>query len=251
MAKQKLKRVQAGQLVREVLWTPAFPSDPPKTRAEKSRCSTKARQRINDRYSWQKLKTVLAANFNDKDLVLTLTYDDEHLPRNRNEAKKQARIFLAQLREYRRAHGEDLRYVYCTESRHGDGRLHHHMVINGTGSDYEAIRSLWTHGSNLQIDTLDIYGYEELAKYLTKEAREGCRAMIGERTWIGSRNLYKPETPPSEWVPGNIRLEPPANAHVLYKESIENSWGRFAYVEYMLPSAPSNVRTRPRKRKTK
>lgn len=249
MAKQRLKRVQAGRLVREALWTPSFPADTPKARAEKAKCSSAARQRINDRYSWQKLKTVLATNFTGTDLVLTLTYDDDHLPPNREAAKKMVRKFLAQLRTYRGARESELLYVYCTEDKHGDARVHHHVVINGTGNDYDIIRSLWVHGVNLLIEPIDVYGYEELAKYLTKEPREYGHTDVGARTWTPSLNLRKPEAPPAEWVPGNVKLVPPVNAHVLSSESFENSWGSFAYIEYMLPATPKAVRARPRRRK--
>lgn len=249
MAKQKYKRVQAGRLVREVLWTPSFPGDAPKARAEKAKCSSAARQKINDRYSWQKLKTALATNFCGTDLVITLTYDDINLPANRDQAKKFLRKFLSQLRAHRAARNEILFYIYCTEDKHGDARLHHHVVINGTGADYDIIRSLWAYGSNILIEPIDVYGYEELAKYLTKEPREYGHTEVGARTWTPSLNLRKPDAPPAEWVPGNVRLVPPPNAHVLQSESFENSWGSFSYIEYMLPSEPKTTKVRPRQRK--
>lgn len=248
MAKQKLKRVQSGRLVREVLWTPAFPTDTPKARAEKMKCSSAARQKINDRYSWQKLKTVLACNFAASDIVATLTYDDDHLPKNREAARKLLKKFLSQVRSYRKARGQTLSYVYCTEDKHGDGRLHHHVVINGTGDDYELIRSLWTFGTNLRFEPIDIYGYEELAKYLTKEPRQFGHTDVGARTWTPSLNLKKSKIR-GEWVEGNVRLVPPANAGKVQTESFENSWGSFSYIEYMLPPEPKQTKTRPRKLK--
>jgi len=249
MGKQRLKRIQAGRLVREVLWSAAYQSDPPKVRAAKMKCSSAARQKINDRYSWQKLKMTLAANFSYTDLVVTLTYSDGHLPRNREEARKILKRFLTQLRDYRRCRGKDLLYVYCIEDKHDEGRLHHHLVINGTSQDYDLIRSLWTWGTDIDIQPLEIWGYEELAKYMTKEPREYGRVDLGARTWVPSVNLRKPESPPAEWVPDSVRLEPPANAHVLYKDQQDNEWSRFAYIEYLLPELPIGQRTRPRKSK--
>ena len=134
MAKQRYKRIRGGRLVREALWDAPMPSDPPRARAEKSKNSSAARQRLNDRYSWQKLKMVLAANFTGSDLVATLTFDDEHLPPDRAAARKIIRKFFTQLRAHRKARGEELRYVYVIEDKHGDGRLHYHVVINGTGA---------------------------------------------------------------------------------------------------------------------
>ncbi len=249
MAKQRLKRIEAGRLVREVLWSASFPLDTPKARAEKVKCSSAARQRINDRYSWQKLKMVLATNFKESDLVVTLTYDDSHLPTNREEARKLLKKFLVQIRAHRKKRQEELFYVYNIEDKHGDGRLHHHVVINGTGEDYELIRSLWTNGENVYIEPIDVYGYEELAKYLTKEPREYGHSDVGARTWVPSLNLSKPKVYPTQWVDGSVRLEPPANAYVLARESFSNEWGSYSYVEYLLPEPPKAKRVRPRKSK--
>ena len=76
--------------------------------------------------AWHKLEVVIAANFSYQDLVLTLTYDDEHLPPSKREAVRLLKRFLIQLRSERQRHGQDLKYVYVTESKHGDGRIHHH-----------------------------------------------------------------------------------------------------------------------------
>lgn len=250
MLKQRLKRIEAGRLVREALWSTPFPNDTPKARAEKRKFSSAARQRINDRYSWQKLKMLLAANFSGSDLVVTLTYDDDHLPIDREEARKSLKKFLAQLRAYRKDRGEALLYIYCIENKHGDTRLHHHLVLNGTGEDYDLIRSLWTFGSNVEFERVDIFGYEELAKYLTKEPREYGHNNVGARTWVPSLNLQKPTVYPTQWVDGSVRLDPPPNAYILQREVYDNEWGRFAYIEYLLPEYPKAIRSRPKRRNT-
>lgn len=249
MAKQRYKKIEAGRLVREVLWSASFPSDSSKAKAEKAKCSTAARQATNDRYSWQKLKQVLAANFTYTDLVVTLTYDDDHLPRNVVAARKCLKQFLAALRSHRRARDQEVKYVYCIETVHGDGRIHHHMVLNGTGTDYDLIRSLWVYGTDLEFSAVDAWGFEELAKYLTKEPREYGRNCVGERTWVGSRNLVPPTVHPTEWVPANVRLSPPPNAYVLHTSAFTNEWGSFAYIEYMMPEPPKQQRVRPKTRK--
>lgn len=246
MAKQRYKKVEAGQFVRELLWSAAFPRDEPRARAAKAKCSTAARQKMNDILSWRKLQMILATNFNHDDLVVTLTYDDGHLPKSREEARRRIKAFLTLLRGQRKSKGEEMRYLYNIESLHSNGRWHHHMVINGTGADYEEIRSLWRYGEDVEIERLDVYGYEGLAKYLTKEATSGQRS-VGARSWTASVNLKKPTIYPTQWVPGSMRLEPPANAHILHREGFENEWGRFCYVEYLLPTPPPPTKIRPPK----
>ena len=155
MAKTKrLKKQTAGRLVRAVCYTQVLSMDTPRARAEKAKCSTAARRKLNYRFAYQKLQMQLAANFTRRDLYVTLTYDDEHLPPNRKAAKKQVAAFFDRMRrQYRRA-GRELRYVYVTQELQRDGsrRLHHHLIISATGSgDYDTIRALWPNGSNVEI----------------------------------------------------------------------------------------------------
>ena len=104
MAKTKrLKKQTAGRLVRAVCYTQVLSMDTPRARAEKAKCSTAARRKLNYRFAYQKLQMQLAANFTRRDLYVTLTYDDEHLPPNRKAAKKQVAAFFDRMRrQYRR-----------------------------------------------------------------------------------------------------------------------------------------------------
>ena len=155
MAKTKrLKTQTAGRLVRAVCYTQVLATDAPRARAEKAKCSTAARRKLNYRFAYQKLQMQLAANFTRRDLYVTLTYDDAHLPPNRKAAKKQVAAFFDRMRrQYRRA-GRELRYVYVTQEiqRDGSRRLHHHLIISATGAgDYDTIRALWPNGDNVEI----------------------------------------------------------------------------------------------------
>ena len=71
------------------------------------------------------------------------TYRDADLPDSRAAAVKLLRAFIKALRQHRKARGQDLKYIYTTEEKHGEARLHHHLVISSTGADIEVIRSLW------------------------------------------------------------------------------------------------------------
>ena len=110
-----LKQVRAGRLVYAVVYTTPSALDPPKARAQKQRASTAAREKLNARTSFQKLERTLAANFDNGDLYLTLTYDDKHLPEDREAAIRRIRSFLSKLRKARKARGQLLHYIYVTE----------------------------------------------------------------------------------------------------------------------------------------
>lgn len=244
MAKTKrIITIRAGRLFFGVAYTQARASDPEHVRAAKTKCSTAARHRVNLRRAWQKLMLTLAANFELGDLVVTLTYDDAHLPGSRKEAGAKIAKYLVLLRKAFRGEGRELKYVYCIEGIHTGGRPHHHLVIPRTS--YEVVRSLWTYGSDIEIDPIDTFGYEALAQYLTKEAREPG-APVGARSWSCSRNLARPvreSTMVEEWV----TLSPPPGAVVLGRDSKSNEWGSYEYLSCLLPDRPPDRRSRPRR----
>lgn len=234
-----IKHIKAGPLHIEVIGTVPDPG-PSKGRRGRSRPTCAAQQFYNDKCSWRELELILAANFCSRDLVLTLTYDDEHLPESREEAGRCLGAFFRRLRSARRKREEDLVYVYNIEGFHGmsedeyfggDGRLedrrfHHHVVLNATAADdLEEIRSLWPCGGYLRAEPLDIHYLRELAKYLTKEAREFGRGKPGERTWRASRNIKKYEVEYIEIPTDSVTLTPPAGAVDCESFSEKNPYG--------------------------
>lgn len=229
------KKMTAGRLVKTVLYSVPQRKDEPRARAAKERVSSEARQRMNLRASWEKLEMLLAANFDYRDLMITLTYLDRYLPPNREAAVKLLKKFITQLRAEYKKRGHVLKYIYVTEDKHGDGRLHHHIVINGTGNDYELINSLWIYGENVHFEPVEIKGYEALARYLTKEPREYGKAEVGKRTWTPSQGLARPKTE-GDRVEDDMTLTVPPGAVVLDRSEKNNEFGTFIYLKYLLPS---------------
>lgn len=245
MAKRR-KMIYAGRMVCGVVYSAAYPSDAPHVRQGKVRMSTQARQAVNLRRAWQKLELLLAANFDGSALVLGLTYRDADLPRCRAEAVRRLKRFIARMREHRRRQGRTLPYIYVTEGLHTQGRLHHHMVIDGGPGDLDAVRALWEYGEQVEVERLDIYGYEALAKYLTKEPRE-CGGTGGARSWTPSRGLKKPEEV-GGWVSDDTALSPPAGCTVLERREAQNEFGGYTYIKYLLPEfKPRKVRAPSRR----
>ena len=211
-----LKQVRCGRLVCAVIYTAPAAGDGPRIRAQKQKASSAARERLNARTSFAKLERVLAANFDDGDLFVTLTYEDGRLPESRDGAVRKMRAFLAKLRTARKARGQPTKYVYVTEGDCPGGRLHHHLVLNGTGEDLEEIRRLWSYGTNVEMVRLKFdraHTYEDLASYLTKEPREWGHPQVGERTWTPSLGLDRPE-PTKEAVPDDVTLAAPATENL-------------------------------------
>lgn len=246
MAKFK-KIIVAGPLVVETIYPAPNPRDSAGVRAGKRALSSQAQQRMNLKYAYQKLELEIAANFSVKDLYITLTYDDAHLPKSRAEANRRMQAFWRRLRAERRAQGQELRYIYVTEHKHGEGRWHHHVLINSTGKDYELIRRLWRQGGvefqQLRIDRDK--NFETLARYLCKEQRE----KLGLRLWSCSRNLRKPERECFR-VPNDTPLSPPDGATVLVDTGdVTTAYGHFRYVKYLANGWDSTPRQRAKRRR--
>lgn len=194
-----IKHIRAGLLNIEVIGSIPEPKER-RGRAPRSKQTCAAQMFYNNKCSWQELELIIANNFRKGDSVVTLTYDDLHLPPSKSAAKSFVRKFLRKLREVRKRRDETLLYVYTTEGFHGreqddlfgwdsaleDKRVHHHLVVNGR--DIDELRSLWEYGE-LRAEPVDIHYYRELAKYMTKEARDEGRSKPGERTWCCSRNI--------------------------------------------------------------
>ena len=175
MAK-RLKTITAGRLVVVGCYTIPTPRSTERERKALREISSAAQMTINANRSWQRLELLLAANFGRRDLHVVLTYDDEHLPANRQAAVQRVRKMLPQLRAVRKSRGQELKYIYVTEQLSSEGgRLHHHMVVNGTGADLDVLRSLWPYGE-VELETLDTWqGYEARSSHPQRAATRAKR----------------------------------------------------------------------------
>lgn len=231
MAKRK-KTITAGCLVKTILYTAPEPRDGARARAEKSRMTTAAQKAMNDKTARGRLEMLLAANFTGRDLFITLTYREADLPGKRAEAVKNVRRFLRRFREHRKARGQELKYVYTTEEKHGEARLHHHLVINATEKDLDTIRGLWPHGDVIDMEYVRDRDYETLALYITKESAAG--RPVGAQMWTASRNLVKPKVEAC-FVPDDTALTVPIGCFIIEREEKQTEFGSYAYIKYKVP----------------
>lgn len=220
-----IKHIKAGELHIEVIGQ--IPDQEHKRRSARTRRTSPAQAFYNNKCSWQELELVIATNFTNDDWVVTYTYDNDHLPKDKKAAQKELQKHFRKVRAVRRLRGADLLYAYTTEGYHKksavdflgedgyleDGRLHHHVVLNGLGpGDREELQSLWHGGGYIRVEPLDLRYVRELAKYMTKEAREFGRPKPGERTWNASRNLKKYEVTYEEIRSNSVTLAAPPGA---------------------------------------
>ena len=237
MPKERRKIIKAGPLWMAVQYAAIRGPDKDTRREVRAQISSPARESLNAKLSWQKLMLVLASNFRSNDLVVTLTYRDKDLPNRRELADTRLDYFIRRLRDHRKALGQELVYARITEGYHSGGRLHHHLIINTTGQDFDIIKKLWERdGDNVDFEPFGVDGAERWAKYLTKEPREKGRRHIGDRTWRTSRNVRKPQIS-YEFVDASDALAPPPGAFVLDRTQCENVYGRFCHIMARLPES--------------
>lgn len=254
-----LKRIDAGALQLLALYDRVSPRDGEKVRQAKKQCSSAAQRRMNQIYSFQQLELMLAVNFPTpgSGLVLTLTFDDAHLPRSRKEAQLRARYFRSRLRRARQEAGLPEPVIFWAPEilTSEDGRWHLHMVVDNTGRDIPLIRSCWIYGDNIEIRKLRVdaeKNHETLARYLTKELRE-CQeyeSKPGLHGWSCTRNAKRPERD-TVTVPDDYALEPPEHCEMLLDESHRTEFASFRVLKCRVSAAafPAPPRARRRRRR--
>lgn len=252
-----LKRIDAGGLQIAALYNRCSPRDTPAQRQAKHKASSAAQKRMNQIYSYQKLELMLAVNFPTagSGLVVTLTHDDQHMPKDRKEAQRRFRYFLQKLRKARKAAALPEPVVFWAPEilTSASGRWHQHIVLDNTGRDLELIRSCWIYGSEIEAKPLRVDGernHETLARYMTKELRE-CQeydARPGLHGWSCTRNARRPEIE-TVTVPDDYELTPPEGCAVLLDERRSTEFASWRVIKFRPSSAGFAPSPRARRRR--
>ena len=254
-----LKTIYAGPLQVQALYARCTVGDTPKQRQAKHKASSEAKRRMNQIYSYQQLELMLAANFPTagSGLVVTLTFDDDHMPTDRREALRRFKYFRQKLDKARKAAGlPELVAFWSPEVlTSAAGRWHFHIVINSTGRDAELIRSCWIYGSDVEIEKLRVdaeKNHETLARYMTKELRE-CQeyaAKPGLHGWSCTRNAKRPERE-TLTVPDDFRLRPPAGCAILLDEKKVTEFASYHVMKIRLDGSGFDRAPRARRRRNR
>ena len=230
---KRRKTIRAGRLVWDITYTVPRPNATKQERKRIREVTEEQIQRTNANTAQRKLEMLMATNFDEGDLVLTVTYRDADLPDSADVTRKHLGKVFAQIRAYRKARGlPDLKYIYVLEGRHGDHRPHAHIIINAAGGDLELMRSLWIWGDDIQLNYIRERGYDGWAGYLTKERREA--SLNGKKQFVGSRNLARPVTT-YEWVDDGTTVDAPPGAQVLDEGGGRNEIASCRFVKYLMP----------------
>lgn len=230
---KRRKTIRAGRLVWDITYTVPRPNASKQERKRIREVTEEQIQRTNANTAQRKLEMLMATNFDEGDLVLTVTYRDADLPDSADVTRKHLGKVFSLMRAYRKARGlPDLKYIYVLEGRHGDHRPHAHIIINAAGGDLELMRSLWIWGDDIQLNYIRERGYDGWAGYLTKERREA--SLNGKKQFVGSRNLDRPVTTYA-WVDDGTTVDAPPGAQVLDEGGGRNEIASCRFVKYLMP----------------
>lgn len=251
------KIITAGCIQIAALYNRRTGRESPKERAAKQKASSEAQRRMNQIYSYQKLELMLAANFPTpgSGLVVTLTHDDKHMPKNRAEAQLRFKYFLQKLRKARAAAGLPEPVVFWAPEilTSESGRWHQHIVLDNTGRDLEILRRCWIYGSDIEAKKLRVdkeKNHETLARYMTKELRE-CQeyeTKPGLHGWSCTRNARKPEFE-TVAVPDDYELEIPDDCTVLIDEGKNTEWASYRVLKIRFGRSVFGLAPRAKRRR--
>lgn len=190
-----LKEIKAGEQF-EVEIYPQFKSMdevPPDGRNVK-RDNSKAQRNLNDKNARKHVERLINENFTDRDIWITLTYDDAHLPPDGDidAAVKNMQNYIRRINYQRQKRGlKNARYVYVTEyNPDAQIRWHHHLVMDGD-LDMDTVEKCWKNGRRNEVRRLekDENGLSGIANYIVKQKKR----IKGEKRWNSSQGLREPQ----------------------------------------------------------
>lgn len=188
--KYRVKTIKSGEMLECEIY-PIWKTGKRGKRKEKKKPSREAQKNLNEKNTKKNIIRLMNTNFTKEDIWATFTYDNEYLPDDSDQAKKDMQNYIRRLsRHIKRNDLPDIKYIYVTEyeedEKKGKKRVHHHIVMNFR--DRDIAEEVWdkggrTHSRRLQPDD---YGLEGLARYITKDPKSSKR-------YSTSRNLDKPD----------------------------------------------------------
>lgn len=198
------KRFLCGKYL-EVEIYPISKYEQKKSRSKKENESRKEQKSLNDKNAKKNLRRRIHANFDNKDLIVSLSYDADNLPNSEEDAIRDRNNYIRRIKNFRKRNGlGELKYIAVLEYREATDdkrtktRIHHHIIISGM--DRDKVEELWGKGiantSRMQANEL---GFEELANYLLKDPR-------GKKRWSQSKNIVIPVPVINDYKYSNKKL---------------------------------------------
>lgn len=190
-----LKEIRAGEQL-EVEIYPQFKSmdEVPEEGRTAKKDNSQAQRNLNDKNARKYVERLINENFTDRDLWITLTYDDDHLPADGDvdAAIKNVQKYIRRVNYQRKKRGLDnARYVIVNAyNPEQEIRWHHHIVMDGD-MDMDTVEACWGQSSRNEVRRLetDENGLSGMANYIVEEKNR----IKSEKRWMSSKGLKMPE----------------------------------------------------------
>ena len=166
----------------------------------------------------------------------TLTFDDDHLPPDYKDARRQWHNFCLKLQ--RHSPHAPMDYIRCIEGKHGDHRYHYHIVLRDQDFSPAEIRHLWVGGEDVDDEPVlrqPRDSFARLARYFNKERSDGIVLPIDSKPWTCSRSLTAQLPAVQRWEDSSGVIEIPDNVFASGRNSVENEFGSYYYAWYIKP----------------
>lgn len=245
-----IRTYQAGPIGEKIKYW--IPGTRPTESVRRMKSDVKQQQR-NEANAIKRLARDLNENFWEKDVWVTLKYNDEGLEKlmaglDRDSETFEEDLYMAaqhQIRLWRdrvvkacKAAGIEVMYVITTSDMDGKTgeyvRVHHHVVMSGKAA--EIAKSKWKFGSVSVKHLFEEVDRSELAAYMLNQVRH----MPDEKKYIPSRNLKRPE-PKDRIAKSGAELSVPKGGQLLYRAEYQP--GRPQYIRYIVPDV-EKIRSR-------
>ena len=189
------KRFLCGKYL-EVEIYPISKYEQKKSRSKKKKESRKEQKNLNDKNARKNLRRRIHANFDNGDLIVSLSYDAANLPDSEEAAIRDRNNYIRRIKNFRKRNGlDELKYIAVLEYREAtdDKRTKTRM-------DRDKAEELWVKGTaNANRMQANELGFEELANYLSKDPR-------GKKRWSQSKNIVIPLPKINDYKYSNKKL---------------------------------------------
>lgn len=226
-----LNRIKSGDLIEDwkvfSLRTPGSISGKKIPRGKNQKPSSQVQKDRNYKNSKNQMDRLACENFYFGDLLITLSYADQFLPKTYEEAERERKNYIRRLLYNLKKQGvktKNIKYMGRTEGK--DQRWNHHIMISNC--NLELIEQLWGRGwvnmKRLHIDN----DFKGLTNYISKEEKEPQK-----RRWFQSRNLEQPKVDPPKIVSYSYDLKTPKGYVKVDSQIYATEYGYSEYAKYI------------------
>lgn len=183
----RTKTIQSGKYL-EVEMYPVFRGTK-NSRSKKIKPSSAKQKNLNDKNAKKQIIRLIHSNFDEGDLMLTLSYKEKNRPKTEEQAGRDIENYIRRIKRYRKKNDlPELKYIAVIEYREEEEgkkiRIHHHIIINKM--DRDDAEKIWGLGyANAMRLEEDENGLEGITRYIIKDPK-------GKKRTKQSRNLKQP-----------------------------------------------------------